>query len=189
VVKYSYCRRQKKQLCQTYKLLLKQVKKEIEYLQNEVKDCLKTLNGFEKFIVESIFYIKDRDNLLSSHICNTHKNRMLNIQSIISRMPAWSVHFNDEPMDMPAVAEYKDPLEKYTDELLSTTANINRSLEKEIAVVSEYMPTYIQHVNLKLIAICTQRMHLENLYQTTYREYRNCKKVKREALKAAMGQC
>jgi hypothetical protein len=184
----SYYKIKKKRLLQDYKTLIKHLKKEAEYLNGEVKDCIKVLEGFEKFIAESMLYIKDRDNLISSHICNNHRNRVLIIQSVMKRFPAWSSQicgFSDGIADAKSVFEYQDILEKQTKELIDAVGAIDKSAGKDdgIAVV----PEYIQNINIKLITVNRHLIHLEELYLAALSEYRALRRMKASGIKELIG--
>jgi hypothetical protein len=173
----------KKRLLNNYKSIIKRVKIEINRLSNEINEYIKTINGFEDFIIESILFIKDRDNLISSHICNLHKNRILALKAILDRVPSWSINLAQNPKDI-SVYGYKDSLIKYNEEMTKFITNINKSIEGDIEIVLEYIPQYIQNINIKLLNINKQRAFLEALYLTSLDEYKNLKSLSTSELKS-----
>jgi hypothetical protein len=175
-------RKLKKQLLSDYKSIIKRTKIEINRLSGEIKEYIKTINGFEDFIIESILFIRDRDNLISSHICNLHKNRILAIKAILDRIPSWSSNLSDNPHNT-SVYKYKESLLEYNTNMITSITSINKLIEGDISMVLEYIPDYIQNINIKLIDINKQKSILETLYSVALYEYKNLKTLNYPELK------
>jgi hypothetical protein len=170
----SLVRKLKKRLLIDYRSIIKRTKTEINRLSREINEYIKTINGFEDFIIESILFIRDRDNLVSSHICNLHKNRVFALKAILDRIPRWSTGLLGSPGDS-SVYNYKNLLLEYNENMVTSITDINKLIERDISMILEYIPEYIQNINIKLININKQRSILESLHSSSLGEYRRLK--------------
>jgi hypothetical protein len=166
-------RKLRKRVLSDYRSIIKRTKVEIKRLSREIEEYIKTTTGFEDFIIESILFIRDRDNLVSSHICNLHKNRILSLKAILDRIPSWSTSLSSDSGDN--LINYRDSLLDYNGNMISSITDINKQIDSDMSMVLEYIPECIQNINIKLINISKQRSLLESLYSVSLLEYKNLK--------------
>jgi hypothetical protein len=173
-------RQMKKQIIADFKSIIKHIKIEIERLNNDISDCIKTIDGFERFIAESIFLIKDRDNLVSSQILNRHNNRVLYLKTIIERLS----RYVDYKIDISEM--FNNAFIKSNGALTDSINTVNKSIEHDIESLLEFVPDYIQNINKKIISINEYRESLEELYKTAIEDFKftkqNIRKWKKEKI-------
>jgi hypothetical protein len=142
------------------KSMMKILRGEIKRLNNEIKDCIKAFDGFEKFIIESIFFINDRSNLVSSHI-RLHLNKINTLRLLIKRSPV------SDTTDI----ELEQLLETYSGQFISSLNTIDTSINEDIVTVSDCIPDYMQNINKKIITLMKYRTELQFFYKKIKDKY------------------
>jgi hypothetical protein len=171
------CRKIKKRILHDYKIIIRDIIIEINRLSKEMTDYIKTINGFENFIIESFLYIKDRDNLISSRIFNIHRNRIFSICSMLNMIPTWTelLYENNHKEEG---KRNNIVLRDTIDDTISNITDINKVIERDISKFQKDIPEFIQNINIKLVIINTQREKLETFYNSIVHEYEQLKHVK-----------
>jgi hypothetical protein len=157
----------KKQLKSDLKSMIRQIKIETNRLNTEIQEYIKTMDGFERFISESIFFIKDRYNLVSSHLLNLHKNRVLYIKSIIDRIANYS------PSQLFLIGLFRNNFLKSNSELVNSILEVNKLMEKNVETLLQHVPDYIQNINSKIVSIIHYKKALEELKRNAIKAYKS----------------
>jgi hypothetical protein len=165
-MKIDTIRQTRKQLKSDLKSIIKHINIEIRRLNNEIKECIKTVDGFERFISESIFFIKDRDNLISSHLLHIHKNRILYIKSIMDRIAS------NVFVDSSLIGAFRNNFLKNNAEIYTFVSGVDKSINENTTIILQQIPDYIQNINKKIISIIQYKKALEELLEVATTEYK-----------------
>ena len=70
--------------------IIKNIKSEIKRLDKEYKENKALLNSYNKLIVDSLYYMIDRDNLTTSVLTGVHDSRIDQINECLSELKIYS---------------------------------------------------------------------------------------------------
>jgi hypothetical protein len=138
--------------------MLRNIKIEIKRLHDDINEYINTVNGFEHFISESVLFINDRDKLLSSHLLNTHKNRIMYLKLIIDRIASYSTSS--------LIGQFRNNFLKHNSEIISSVLDIDKSIDKNVNTMLQNIPDYIQNINEKIVSLIQYKKTLEDLKST-----------------------
>jgi hypothetical protein len=167
----------KKYVLKLYKTIMKTIRQDIKEINKDIKECIKTLSGYENFILDSILYVKDRDNLISSKIENIFKIKISCLKSYLSSIPEWALKISvkeettcKDDIDMRDIVKGEDLIVK-SDKIFTNLLEINKNSLKDINALIEFIPDYIQNINLKLKAFLACQSSLKVLYDKIKYDY------------------
>jgi hypothetical protein len=174
--------RLKRRILNEYKSIIKKTKEEIKRFSVEAKNHLKIIDGFENYIMDGVLFVKDRDNLITSRICNVHRNKVASICAISSRVPKWTIIKGDS--QLPTVSSSKDFIIGQTNSLVKSVIDINKDIKDKINAFIVDVPKFIENINIKMVLINSQIDNLETFLSIAKEEYRHVKKADGEHLEA-----
>jgi hypothetical protein len=167
--------RLKKRILREYKSILTKTSREIKRFSGDVKEHIKIMDGFENCIMEGILFVKDRDSLITSRICNIHRNHMSSIHTSASSIPKWTSALG-------STHSANGALIVQTNTLIKDVVGINKDIKGRINTFIEDIPKFIENINIKLVLINNRIDELEVFYNAVLLEYRNLKTTEIEDL-------
>jgi hypothetical protein len=162
--------RLKRRVLKEYKSILKKTSNEIKRFSSDVKEHIKIMDGFENCIMEGILFVKDRDSLITSRICNIHRSYMSSIHTAASSIPKWTCAFG-------SAYSSNGVLITQTNSLIKDVVGINKDIKGYINTFIENIPKFIENINIKLVLINNRIDELEAFHSIVLQEYKNIKRT------------
>lgn len=166
-----------------YRYIIKLIKRNIKEIDDNINDCIKTLHGYENFIMESMLFIKDRDNLISSKIDNIFKIRIKTLKSYFDRIPEWS---SSSSSSEKRISHYKEQFGLISNKILDNLTEYNNNSQKDINTLLEFIPDYIQNINMKLSEFIKYQSYLNTIYTHIENDYKTIKNSKTKTVFKAL---
>jgi hypothetical protein len=156
-------------------MILRKLDNEIRRFSSDAREHIKVIDGFENCIMEWVLFVKDRDNFITSRICNTHRNYITSIHAIASAIPAWTNAFVKEDNPVGTVADHNSVLMEKTNSLIKTVIDINKDTRGRINSFIEDIPKFIENINIELVLINNRINELESFKIVVLQEYKKIK--------------
>lgn len=150
------------------KNILKDLKIEITRLDKEIYEIEKLISSYEKIILTSLLYLKDRENLNTSILCGVHNTRYVKILNMITRLPN-NVIISLTGKDVSTNNQINN---KVADDSILELVNDNKSVQSELKKINsiissntdklkECLDIYVDQLNNKINIMILQRNRLQ----------------------------
>jgi hypothetical protein len=160
-------KQQKKDTVAIYNQVIRRLKREYKELTLHIAECIKTIEGFERLITNSLLFIRDRENLFSAYVSNVLPMSSSTVNFSIRRIPKWVKH---------VVTGDLYPLEeKETDFTALSQMTVENS-----KVLFDTIPEYIQNINRKLLYMTDQKRSVAESLRIALLHRNQLKRVKPE---------
>ena len=142
------------------KKLLKKISTELKRLDREYKENRSILDSYNSLIVDSVYYMIDRDNLTTSVLTGIHDSRVDAIVHDLTELGLVSVGKKSNCYKLYST-QIKDSNCKRQQDLRIT----NQEVRKCSNTIVSALNVYSNHINSRLNMILEQRKTFQKLYE------------------------
>ena len=142
--------------------IIKNIKSEIKRLDKEYKENKALLNSYNKLIVDSLYYMIDRDNLTTSVLTGVHDSRIDQINECLSELKIYS----SNKVFASSVSQLSEKLIAANTNRQSTLRVINQDVRKCSNTMISSLSIYTKQLNARIEIILEQKKTLQRLFNS-----------------------
>ena len=142
--------------------IIKNIKSEIKRLDKEYKENKALLNSYNKLIVDSLYYMIDRDNLTTSVLTGVHDSRIDQINECLSELKIYS----SNKVFASSVSQLSEKLIAANTNRQSTLRVINQDVRKCSNTMISSLNIYTKQLNARIEIILEQKKTLQRLFNS-----------------------
>ena len=142
--------------------IIKNIKSEIKRLDKEYKENKTLLNSYNKLIVDSLYYMIDRDNLTTSVLTGVHDSRIDQINECLSELKIYS----SNKVFASSVSQLSEKLIAANTNRQSTLRVINQDVRKCSNTMISSLNIYTKQLNARIEIILEQKKTLQRLFNS-----------------------
>lgn len=142
--------------------IIKNIKSEIKRLDKEYKENKALLNSYNKLIVDSLYYMIDRDNLTTSVLTGVHDSRIDQINECLSELKIYS----SNKVFASSISQLSEKLIAANTNRQSTLRVINQDVRKCSNTMISSLNIYTKQLNARIEIILEQKKTLQRLFNS-----------------------
>ena len=142
--------------------IIKNIKSEIKRLDKEYKENKALLNSYNKLIVDSLYYMIDRDNLTTSVLTGVHDSRIDQINECLSELKIYS----SNKIFASSISQLSEKLIAANTNRQSTLRVINQDVRKCSNTMISSLNIYTKQLNARIEIILEQKKTLQRLFNS-----------------------
>ena len=142
--------------------IIKNIKFEIKRLDKEYKENKALLNSYNKLIVDSLYYMIDRDNLTTSVLTGVHDSRIDQINECLSELKIYS----SNKVFASSISQLSEKLIAANTNRQSTLRVINQDVRKCSNTMISSLNIYTKQLNARIEIILEQKKTLQRLFNS-----------------------
>ena len=142
--------------------IIKNIKSEIKRLDKEYKENKALLNSYNKLIVDSLYYMIDRDNLTTSVLTGVHDSRIDQINECLSELKIYS----SNKVFASSISQLSEKLIATNTNRQSTLRVINQDVRKCSNTMISSLNIYTKQLNARIEIILEQKKTLQRLFNS-----------------------
>ena len=142
--------------------IIKNIKSEIKRLDKEYKENKALLNSYNKLIVDSLYYMIDRDNLTTSVLTGVHDSRIDQINECLSELKIYS----SNKVFASSISQLSEKLIATNTNRQSTLRVINQDVRKCSNTMISSLNIYTKQLNARIEMILEQKKTLQRLFNS-----------------------
>ena len=142
--------------------IIKNIKFEIKRLDKEYKENKALLNSYNKLIVDSLYYMIDRDNLTTSVLTGVHDSRIDQINECLSELKIYS----SNKVFASSISQISEKLIAANTNRQSTLRVINQDVRKCSNTMISSLNIYTKQLNARIEIILEQKKTLQRLFNS-----------------------
>lgn len=142
--------------------IIKNIKSEIKRLDKEYKENKALLNSYNKLIVDSLYYMIDRDNLTTSVLTGVHDSRIDQINECLSELKIYS----SNKVFASSISQISEKLIAANTNRQSTLRVINQDVRKCSNTMISSLSIYTKQLNARIEIILEQKKTLQRLFNS-----------------------
>ena len=142
--------------------IIKNIKFEIKRLDKEYKENKALLNSYNKLIVDSLYYMIDRDNLTTSVLTGVHDSRIDQINECLSELKIYS----SNKVFASSISQLSEKLIATNTNRQSTLRVINQDVRKCSNTMISSLNIYTKQLNARIEIILEQKKTLQRLFNS-----------------------
>lgn len=142
--------------------IIKNIKSEIKRLDKEYKENKALLNSYNKLIVDSLYYMIDRDNLTTSVLTGVHDSRIDQINECLSELKIYS----SNKVFASSISQISEKLIAANTNRQSTLRVINQDVRKCSNTMISSLSIYTKQLNARIEIILEQKKTLQQLFNS-----------------------
>ena len=142
--------------------IIKNIKSEIKRLDKEYKENKALLNSYNKLIVDSLYYMIDRDNLTTSVLTGVHDSRIDQINECLSELKIYS----SNNVFASSISQLSEKLIAANTNRQSTLRVINQDVRKCSNTMISSLNIYTKQLNARIEIILEQKKTLQRLFNS-----------------------
>lgn len=142
--------------------IIKNIKSEIKRLDKEYKENKALLNSYNKLIVDSLYYMIDRDNLTTSVLTGVHDSRIDQINECLSELKIYS----SNKVFASSILQLSEKLIAANTNRQSTLRVINQDVRKCSNTMISSLNIYTKQLNARIEIILEQKKTLQRLFNS-----------------------
>ena len=142
--------------------IIKNIKSEIKRLDKEYKENKALLNSYNKLIVDSLYYMIDRDNLTTSVLTGVHDSRIDQINECLSELKIYS----SNKVFASSISQISEKLIAANTNRQSTLRVINQDVRKCSNTMISSLNIYTKQLNARIEIILEQKKTLQRLFNS-----------------------
>ena len=142
--------------------IIKNIKSEIKRLDKEYKENKALLNSYNKLIVDSLYYMIDRDNLTTSVLTGVHDSRIDQINECLSELKIYSPN----KVFASSISQLSEKLIAANTNRQSTLRVINQDVRKCSNTMISSLNIYTKQLNARIEIILEQKKTLQRLFNS-----------------------
>ena len=142
--------------------IIKNIKSEIKRLDKEYKENKALLNSYNKLIVDSLYYMIDRENLTTSVLTGVHDSRIDQINECLSELKIYS----SNKVFASSISQISEKLIAANTNRQSTLRVINQDVRKCSNTMISSLSIYTKQLNARIEIILEQKKTLQRLFNS-----------------------
>ena len=142
--------------------IIKNIKSEIKRLDKEYKENKALLNSYNKLIVDSLYYMIDRDNLTTSVLTGVHDSRIDQINECLSELKIYS----SNKVFASSISQISEKSIAANTNRPSTLSVINQDVRKCSNTMISSLSIYTKQLNARIEIILEQKKTLQRLFNS-----------------------
>lgn len=140
--------------------IIKNIKSEIKRLDKEYRENKALLDSYNKLIVDSLYYMIDRDNLTTSVLTGVHDSRIDQINECLSELRIYGTN----KVFASSISQISEKLIAANTNRQATLRVINQDVRKCSNTMISSLSIYTKQLNARIEIILEQKKTLQRLF-------------------------